>query len=64
MKRCMAYRSFIDACIIAEAGSDFPPGPFAPLMVLSDDPHAVPLDKIKDIRVLRTVTGDVTVFEA
>jgi hypothetical protein len=32
MKRCMAYRSFIDAGIIAAAGSDFPPGPYAPLM--------------------------------
>jgi predicted amidohydrolase YtcJ len=32
MKRCMAYRSFFDAGIRAAAGSDFPPGPFAPLM--------------------------------
>jgi predicted amidohydrolase YtcJ len=32
MKRCMAYRSFIDAGIVAVAGSDFDPGPFAPLM--------------------------------
>ena len=32
MKRCMAYRTFIDAGIIAAAGSDFSPGPFAPLM--------------------------------
>ena len=32
MRRCMAYRSFIDAGIVAAAGSDFPPGPFAPLM--------------------------------
>ncbi len=121
MKRCMAYRSFIDAGVIAAAGSDFPPGPFAPLMgiqgmvtrtgwngetwgaeqrisvaealqvntlngayasheehikgsiaagkladyvVLSDDPHTVAQDKIKDIRVVRTVTGGRTVFEA
>jgi hypothetical protein len=28
----MAYRSFIDSGITAAAGSDFPPGPFAPLM--------------------------------
>ena len=28
----MAYRSFIDAGITAAAGSDFSPGPFAPLM--------------------------------
>jgi predicted amidohydrolase YtcJ len=32
MKHCMAYRSFIDAGIVAVAGSDFDPGPFAPLM--------------------------------
>ena len=32
MKRSMAYRSFIDAGIVAAAGSDFPPGPIAPLM--------------------------------
>jgi predicted amidohydrolase YtcJ len=29
---CMAYRSFIDGGVVAAAGSDFPPGPFAPLM--------------------------------
>ena len=28
MKRCMAYRTFIDAGIVAAAGSDFSPGPF------------------------------------
>jgi predicted amidohydrolase YtcJ len=32
MKRCMAFRSFADAGIPAAAGSDFSPGPFAPLM--------------------------------
>ncbi len=32
MKRCMAYRSFLDAGVYAAAGSDFSPGPFAPLM--------------------------------
>jgi len=32
MKRCMAYRSFFDAGVVAAAGSDFSPGPFAPLM--------------------------------
>jgi predicted amidohydrolase YtcJ len=121
MRRCMAYRSFIDAGIVAAAGSDFPPGPFAPLMgmqgmvtrtgwngetwgaeqrvtvaealqintlngayasheehikgsiavgkladyvVLAEDPHTVAPDKIKDIKVLRTVTGGNTVHEA
>jgi predicted amidohydrolase YtcJ len=32
MKRCMAFRTFLDAGIVAAAGSDFGPGPFAPLM--------------------------------
>ena len=32
MKRCMAFRTFLDAGIPAAAGSDFSPGPFAPLM--------------------------------
>jgi len=32
MKRSMAYRSLLDAGVKAAAGSDFSPGPFAPLM--------------------------------
>lgn len=32
MKRCMAYRTLLDAGVVATAGSDFAPGPFAPLM--------------------------------
>jgi predicted amidohydrolase YtcJ len=32
MKRCMAFRTLLDAGISAAAGSDFSPGPFAPLM--------------------------------
>src|SRR5580658_9178708 len=32
MKRCMAYRSFLDAGIPVAAGSDFSPGPFDPRM--------------------------------
>ena len=32
MKRMMAFRTFLDAGIPAAAGSDFSPGPFAPLM--------------------------------
>jgi predicted amidohydrolase YtcJ len=121
MKRAMAYRSFIDAGITAAAGSDFSPGPFAPLMgiqgmvtrtgwngetwgrnqrvsvdealqintlngayasheeaikgsitagkwadyvVLAEDPHTVAPDKIKDIRIVRTVTAGNTVYQA
>jgi len=32
MKRCMAYRTLLDAGIPVAGGSDFDPGPFAPLM--------------------------------
>jgi predicted amidohydrolase YtcJ len=121
MKRCMAFRSFLDAGIPAAAGSDFSPGPFAPLMgiqgmvtrtgwngetwganqritvdealrintingayasreeaikgsitpgkladfvVLSEDPHTVDQEKIKDIRIVRTVVGGSTVYQA
>ena len=120
MKRSMAYRSFFDAQVPAAAGSDFSPGPFAPLMgiqgmvtrtgwngqtwganqrisvdealrvntihgayasyeegikgsitpgkladfvILADDPHTVDSDKIKDIEIVRTVTGGTTVYE-
>jgi predicted amidohydrolase YtcJ len=34
MKRCMAYRSFLDAGIMAAAGSDSSPGPFDPRMAI------------------------------
>jgi predicted amidohydrolase YtcJ len=120
MKWSMAYRSFIDAGIPVAAGSDFSPGPFAPLMgmqgmvtrtgwnketwganqrisvdealrvntfngaynsheeairgsispgkladfvVLADDPHTVDKEKIKDIEIVRTVTGGTTVYQ-
>jgi predicted amidohydrolase YtcJ len=120
MQRSMAYRSFLDAGIQAAAGSDFSPGPFAPLMgiqgmitrtgwngetwganqritldealkvntingaynshdegikgsitagkladfvVLADDPHTVDKGKIKDIEIVRTVTGGSTVYQ-
>jgi predicted amidohydrolase YtcJ len=118
MKHSMAFRTLLDAGIHACAGSDFSPGPFAPLMgiqgmvtrtgwdgttwganqrigvdeaiavntingayasreesikgsitegkladfvVLSDDPHTVGNEKIKDIQIVRTVVGGVTV---
>ncbi len=121
MKRCMAYRTFIDAGVPVAAGSDFSPGPFAPLMgiqgmvtrtgwngetwganqritvaealkvntyngayasheehikgsiaagkladyvVLAEDPHTVAPEKIKDIKIIRTVTGGTTMYEA
>jgi hypothetical protein len=121
MKRCMAYRTLLDAGIHAAAGSDFSPGPFAPLMgiqgmvtrkgwdgktwganqrisvddairvntingayaskeegnkgsiaagkladfvVLAEDPHTIDPEKIKDIRVVRTVVGGTVVYQA
>ena len=121
MRHAMAFRSFLDAGIPVAAGSDFYPGPFAPLMgmqgmvtrtgwngekwglnqritvaealqvltlngahasheetikgsitpgkladfvVLSADPHTVAPDTIKDIKVLRTITGGTTVYQA
>ena len=121
MKRCMAYRSMLDAGVNVAAGSDFSPGPFAPLMgiqgmvtrkgwdgkvwganqkitvaeaikvttlngayasgeeamkgtitpgkladfvVLSDDPHAIDPEKIKDIKIVRTAVGGNTAYEA
>jgi predicted amidohydrolase YtcJ len=121
MKRSMAYREFLDAGIVAAAGSDFSPGPFdvrmaiqgmvtrtgwdgktwganqritvdealkistingaynsheesikgsitpgklADFVVLSDDPHTVAKDKIKDINIVRTAVGGVTVYQA
>jgi predicted amidohydrolase YtcJ len=120
MKRCMAYRTLLDAGIPAAAGSDFNPGPFAPLMgiqgmvtrtgwngevwganqritvdealrvntingayatreeaikgsissgkladyvVLAEDLHTIDAEKIKDIKVVSTVTGGTTVYQ-
>jgi hypothetical protein len=34
MTRCMAYRTFLDAGVVAAAGSDFSPGPFDPRMAI------------------------------
>jgi predicted amidohydrolase YtcJ len=121
MQRMMAYHSFAVTGIPAAAGSDFSPGPFAPLMgiqgmvtrrgwngetwganqrisveealrvntingayasreeaikgsitpgkladfvVLADDPHTIDQEKIKDVEIVRTVTGGNTVYAA
>jgi predicted amidohydrolase YtcJ len=121
MKRSMAYRTLFDAGITSCAGSDFSPGPFAPLMgiqgmvtrkgwngetwganqrisvdealrvntingayasfeekikgsitpgkladfvILSEDPHTIDPEKIKDIQIVRTVVGGRTVYQA
>jgi predicted amidohydrolase YtcJ len=121
MKRCMAFRTLIDAGIQVAAGSDFSPGPFDPRMaiqgmvtrtgwdgktwganqkisldealrvntlngaynsheegskgsitsgkladyvVLGEDFYSIPVDKIKDVKIVRTVVGGKTVYEA
>jgi predicted amidohydrolase YtcJ len=40
------------------------PGKLADYVVLSEDPHTIPSDRIKDVKVVRTVTGGATVYEA
>src|SRR5437764_8318510 len=40
------------------------PGKLADFVVLSDDPHTVDPNKIKDIAVVRTVSGGNTVYQA
>jgi predicted amidohydrolase YtcJ len=121
MKRCMAFRTLLDAGIRAAAGSDFSPGPFDPRMaiqgmvtrtgwdgktwgsnqkisldeairvntlngaynsheedlkgsitagkladyvVLAEDLNSIQANKIKDVKVVRTVVGGTTVYEA
>src|SRR5690348_9825348 len=41
MKRCMAYRTFLDAGISVAAGSDFSPGPFDPRMAIRSEERRV-----------------------
>ena len=40
------------------------PGKLADFVVLSDDPHTVDPSKIKDIQIVRTVTGGLTMYQA
>jgi predicted amidohydrolase YtcJ len=120
MKRCMAFRTLLDAGIHVAAGSDFSPGPFDPRMaiqgmvtrtgwdgkiwganqkisldeairvntlngaynsheedlkgsitagkladyvVLEGDLYSIPIDKFKDVKIVRTVVGGKTVYE-
>jgi len=121
MKRSMAFRSMLDAGVHVAAGSDFSPGPFAPLMgiqgmvtrrgwdgkvwganqritveeairvntlhgayaskeeaikgsitpgkladfvMLSEDPHTIDAEKIKDIKIVSTVVGGNEAYKA
>lgn len=120
MKRCMAFRTLLDAGVRVAAGSDFSPGPFDPRMaiqgivtrtgwdgktwgvnqrisleeairvntlngaynsheenikgsitagkladyvVLAEDLRSTPVEKIKDVKIVRTVVGGQTVYE-
>lgn len=40
------------------------PGKLADFVVLSDDPHTVSADTIKDIAIVRTVVGGSTAYQA
>jgi len=39
-------------------------GKLADFVVLADDPHTVDPEKIKDIKIVRTVVGGATVYQA
>lgn len=121
MQHTIAFRTMLDAGIVASAGSDFGPGPFSPLMaiqamvtrtgwngetwgasqkitldeaikvnswngaynsheekdkgsittgkladfvVLAEDLHAIDPSKIKDVKIVRTVVGGKTMYQA
>jgi predicted amidohydrolase YtcJ len=121
MEHMIAFRTLIDAGVVPAAGSDFGPGPFAPLMaiqamvtrtgwngetwgpsqkitldeaikvntwngaynsreekdkgsitagkladfvVLAEDLHSVAPSKLKDVKIVRTVVGGRTVYQA
>ena len=38
-------------------------GKLADYVVLADNPHSIPVDKIKDVKIIRTVVGGKTVYE-
>ena len=54
-----AYNSHEEA-----AKGSIAPGKLADYVVLADDPHQIDQSKIKDIKIVRTVTGGKAVYEA
>ena len=39
------------------------PGKLADFVLLADDPHTMNADKIKDVEIVQTVTGGLTVYQ-
>jgi predicted amidohydrolase YtcJ len=54
-----AYASFDE-----QRKGSLTPGKFADFVILAKDPHKVPADEIKEIKIVRTVVDGQTVFEA
>jgi len=50
--------------LLAGVKGSITPGKLADFVVLADDPHTVGEEKIKDIQIVRTVTGGPTVYQA
>jgi hypothetical protein len=50
--------------LLAGVKGSITPGKLADFVVLADDPHTVGEEKIKDIQIVRTVTGGSTVYQA
>jgi hypothetical protein len=38
-------------------------GKLADYVVLDEDPYSIPVDRIKDVKIIRTVVGGTTVYE-
>jgi predicted amidohydrolase YtcJ len=59
IRRCGSTRS---TALARPMKGSITPGKLADFVVLADDPHTADKDKIKDIAIVRTVTGGNTVY--